>query len=47
MHTKVLQLSEICWNLFLNSLSDRTCLLKQPELMSKLSIPERFSERVY
>lgn len=47
MHTRVLKLSEISWNYFLNSLSDRTCLVKQPELMSQFSIPERFSERVY
>jgi len=47
MHTRVLNLSELCWNYFLNCLSDRTCLIKQPKLMSQLNIPAQFSERVY
>jgi len=47
MHTQVLNLSELSWNYFLNCLSDRTCLIKQPQLMSQLHIPARFSERVY
>ena len=47
MHTQVLNLSELTWNYFLNSLSDRTCLIKQPQLMSQLRIPPRFSERIH
>jgi len=47
MHTRVPNLSELCWNYFLNCLSDRTCLIKQPQLMSQLNIPTQFSERVH
>ena len=47
MHTHVLSLSELTWNYFLNCLSDRTCLIKQPQLMSLLNIPKQFTERVY
>jgi hypothetical protein len=47
MHTRVLKLSELSWNYLLNCLSDRTCLIKQPHLMSQLHIPAQFSERVY
>lgn len=47
MHTQVLKLSELSWNYFLQCLSDRTCLLNQPQLMTQLHIPTRFSERIY
>ncbi|CAF0966121.1 unnamed protein product [Rotaria sordida] len=47
MHTRVLNLSELTWNYFLNSLSDRTCLIKQPELLVQLHIPPRFTERIH
>ncbi|CAF1145406.1 unnamed protein product [Rotaria sordida] len=47
MHTRVLNLSELTWNYFLNSLSDRTCLIKQPELLAQLHIPPRFTERIH
>ena len=47
MHTRVLNLSELTWNTFLNSLGDRTCLLKQPQLMAQLHIPRRFAERIH
>jgi hypothetical protein len=47
MHTRVLNLSELAWNSFLSSLPDRTCLIKQPELMVQLDIPPRFIERIH
>jgi hypothetical protein len=47
MHSRVLTLSELSWNYFLNCLSDRTCLIKQPKLMSQLNIPARFAERIH
>jgi hypothetical protein len=47
MHTRVLDLSEITWNYFLNSLPDRTCLIERPELMAQLHIPPRFIERIH
>ncbi|CAF0993449.1 unnamed protein product [Rotaria sordida] len=47
MHSRVLNLSEISWNYFLNCLSDRTSLIKQPQLMSQLHIPSRFIERIH
>ena len=47
MNTKVLKLSELCWDLFLRNLSDRTCLIRQPQLMQELHIPVLFAERVY
>jgi len=47
MNTQVLNLSEIAWNYFLNSLPDRMRLIEQPELMAQLHIPPRFIERVH
>ena len=47
MNTKVLKLSELCWDHFLQCLSDRTCLVRRPELMRELHIPAQFAERVY
>ena len=47
MHSRVLNLSEITWRCFLNSLPDRRCLLEQPELMAQLCIPPRFFERIH
>jgi hypothetical protein len=47
MHTQVLNLSELTWNYFLNSLPDRTCLINQPNLMAQLHIPPRFTERIH
>ncbi|CAF4719053.1 unnamed protein product [Rotaria sp. Silwood1] len=47
MHSRVLNLSEISWNYFLNCLSDRTSLVKQPQLMVQLHIPARFIERIH
>ncbi len=47
MHTRVLNLSELAWNSFLNSLPDRTSLIKQPKLMAELHIPPRFTERIH
>ncbi|CAF0810157.1 unnamed protein product [Adineta steineri] len=47
MHTRVPNLSELAWNYFLNSLPDRTCLIKQPKLMTQLHIPPRFIERIH
>ncbi|CAF1482690.1 unnamed protein product [Adineta steineri] len=47
MHSRVLKLSEVCWNHFLNCLSDRTCLVTQPKLMSQLNIPMQFIDRVH
>ncbi|CAF2578675.1 unnamed protein product [Rotaria sp. Silwood2] len=47
MHSRVLNLSEIAWNYFLNCLSDRTSLVKQPQLMSQHHIPARFIERIH
>ncbi len=47
MHTKVPNLSELTWDYFLNSLPDRTCLIKQPELLAQLCIPPRFIERIH
>jgi hypothetical protein len=47
MNSRVLKLSELTWNYFLNCLSDRTCLLTQPQLMSQLNIPAKFVERIH
>lgn len=47
MHTRVLNLSELTWNYFLNSLPDRSCLINQPKLMAELRIPPRFIERIH
>lgn len=47
MNTRVLNLSEISWNRFLNLLSDRSCLLDDVLLMDQLLIPRRFIERVH
>jgi hypothetical protein len=47
MHTRVLDLSELTWNYFLNSLPNRSCLIEQPQLMAQLNIPRRFAERVH
>ncbi|UJR27391.1 hypothetical protein I4U23_008681 [Adineta vaga] len=47
MNTRVLNLSELAWNYFLNSLPDRTCLIRQPKLMTELNIPPRFIERIH
>jgi hypothetical protein len=47
MHTRVLNLSDLTWNYFLNSLPDRTCLINQPKLMAQLNIPPRFIERIH
>ncbi|CAF4475798.1 unnamed protein product [Rotaria socialis] len=47
MHTRVLHLSEIAWNYFLNCLADRKSLLQQPEVLSRLNIPKRFVGRIH
>ncbi|CAF1560247.1 unnamed protein product [Adineta ricciae] len=47
MHTRVPNLSELTWDYFLNSLPDRTCLVRQPELLTELHIPRRFIERIH
>jgi len=47
MHTRVLNLSELTWNHFLNCLPDRSCLINQPKLMAQLNIPPRFVERIH
>ncbi len=47
MHTRVPNLSELAWNLFLNSLPDRTCLLEQPNFLAQLHIPPRYAERIH
>lgn len=47
MNTRPPNLTEICWHRFLDSLSDRRCLIEQTKLMNELLIPRRFIERVH
>lgn len=47
IHIYVPKLSEICWNLTLNSISNRIEFLNDRSLFRKLQIPKRFSQRVY
>ena len=47
MRSRTLKLSEICWDLFLNSLRDRACLDTRRDLLVQLPIPAQFIDRIH